>query len=123
MTEDELKALYLDGASPKMVTPIGFEARTLLYGYNKDRESWHVYQKDGELHLLIYRDDFSPPVFHGHGSELPAENLVPNKRLYPEACDFEFCLRLRRLGVLMTFTTFGGIEDPESRRPFFGRVM
>jgi len=37
--------------------PTGIPAtdqRTLLYGYNTDRETFHVYMLGGEIHRLIY---------------------------------------------------------------------
>ena len=31
------------------------EDRTLIYGYTCERESFHVYIKDKEIHVVIYR--------------------------------------------------------------------
>jgi hypothetical protein len=34
------------------------------------------------------------------------EDFVPDKRLYPARCDFEFCCALKRLGIDLPFTNF-----------------
>ena len=34
------------------------------------------------------------------------EEWVPNKRTYPESCDFEFCHKLMLLGISPNFTRF-----------------
>ncbi|WP_316207486.1 hypothetical protein [Bradyrhizobium sp. SZCCHNR3118] len=50
-----------------------------------------------------------------------ASSLVPNKRLYPEACDFDFCMKLAALGVHLPFTTYGSLGDLSGRGQFIGR--
>lgn len=78
--------------------------KTLLYGYNTDRETYHLYQEYGELHLLVYSG--KQLMDHKHGRTLPVDKLVPNKRLYPESCNFDFCLQLKKLGVHLPFTNY-----------------
>ena len=92
--------------------------RTLLYGYNIERKTWHVYLWNGVIHLLIYN-------FQGHQldyrnyTEVPIDPcpLIPDKRLYPEACDFEFCSLLRDSGVILPFTTF---DSNRVEQQFYG---
>ncbi|MGJ4945150.1 hypothetical protein ACQR1W_31635 [Bradyrhizobium sp. HKCCYLS1011] len=123
MTEEQLNALRSVEQKPAMIGPIGGPARTLLYGYNVDRLSWHVYQLDGWLHHAIYMGDNGRAEFHDCGDKLLASSLSPNKRLYPEACDFAFCRKLKLLGVHLSFTTYGQMGDISARRPFIGRVF
>lgn len=91
--------------------------RTLIFGYNMERDTFHVYiGHDGLIHVLLYRPLGSiseGPTFLilGHSSG-PAGGLkdnqgyVPNKRAYPESCDFEFCEVLKRFDVGICFTNF-----------------
>ena len=82
--------------------------RTLLYGYTSDRHTFHVYLQNDMMHLVLYTYE-GKCLFHlglNAGEAFAAKELVPNKRLYPEACDHETCLLLKNLGVSLPFTTF-----------------
>jgi len=91
--------------------------RTLLYGYDVDRSTFHVYidPVDGDIHVLKYVT--TGPIAaeqvlvlkHTNGISggvSSNDDFVPSKRLYPESCDMEFCQLLRRQGVSLPFTTF-----------------
>ena len=89
--------------------------RTLLYGYDCNRNTWHTYIKDGEIKTIKYNYE-----------ELPTELLVnsnahyiPNKRLYPSACDYEFCKLLKLKGVYLPFT---GFEEREVKQ-YYGKII
>lgn len=127
MTKDELEIYYAATLPKKMIGPlIGQADQTLLYGYDVDRLTWHVYQKGGLLHRAIYRDSTPEstrePEAFDEGEQLDAENLVPNKRLYPEACNLEFCLKLRALEIYLSFTTYGTLTRSPGAT-FFGRTF
>lgn len=64
--------------------------RTLAYGYTIERETFHVYLMNGIIHRVIYNSD-KELLAHRSGRSLPVKLLVPNKRLYPETCDLNFC--------------------------------
>ena len=112
MTETEYQALcrkperaVLSATDLQDKTP-----RTLLYGYTTARDTFHVYLDPlGCIHVLVYCDITRLPLTHTAG---PAggvsrnEDYVPDKRLYPERCDAEFCRLLTRVGVTLPFTTF-----------------
>jgi hypothetical protein len=124
MTQDQVEYLFTVAAVNKMIGPLtGTYDRTLLYGYDCDRRSWHVYQKDGHIHRAIYITSNRLPEVHDQNCELDAETLVPNKRLYPEACDFEFCLKLKALGIPLPFTTYGSLAPRPDGTVFFGKVF
>ena len=109
---------------PKMIGPLqGTYDRTLLYGYDCDRRTWHVWQKDGYLHRAIYIQSNRHPEVHDQNVELDAATLVPNKRLYPEACDIEFCTKLRALDIDLPFTTYGTLFDHDRRFPYVGKTF
>ena len=84
--------------------------RTLLYGYDTDRNTYHTYLKHGRLNHVVKTGNKTISSVHDESS-LPLEGLVPNKRLYPERCDLEFCSLLKEKDVAMTFTTFSENND------------
>jgi len=94
-------------------------ARTLLYGYTCDRETHHVYQDEaGGIHIYVYQNNLGAPEtpirkvdVSGDGIAT-LDDLVPNKRLYPQHCDHEFCLYLKDHGVHLPFTAWG---EPRKR--------
>lgn len=122
MTQDELKALDGIAAAVPTISADDGGDRTLLYGYDVDRRTHHLYQVDGILHLVVYTDSQSGGdlVRYETGRELPLEGVAPNKRLYPEACDFAFCRRLRQAGAHLPFTTY---DPSRADKPFHGLLI
>ncbi|WP_315921543.1 hypothetical protein [Mesorhizobium sp. SP-1A] len=104
MKKEELESLREVEAVKRTLPAMDGETRTLLFGYTVERETHHVYQEDGELHLVVYKGDVL--IHHERGASLPAENLVPNKRLYPERCDYVFSRMLKTLGFSLPFTNY-----------------
>lgn len=92
---------------------------TLLYGCTHNRETFHVYLKDGLLNRIIYRDD-GGVISVISGTELPCIDLVPNDRLYPEACDYETCLMLKLKGFALPFATY---DDSRMPAVFHGKRL
>lgn len=90
------------------------EPKTLLYGYNCDRRTWHVFQDhNGHIFLYVYdqgnngkaiRDLLKHEVTEKGIQSL--EEIIPNKRLYPQHCDYEFCSYLKEKGVSLPFTNW-----------------
>ena len=93
----------------------GVKDRTLLYGYTCDRNTWHVYLFESKINLFIKETGF-----HMEGEMFPICELIPDKRLYPEACDLEFCEELNRRGFSLPFTTFN--QRRKSNGAFFGEI-
>ena len=104
--------------------------KTLLYGYTCERETFHVYIKNEEIHTVIYNTEYS------RGKATPKNmreltiksnhDYVPDKRLYPERCDYNFCKLLKEKGVYLPFTTWSepvvvDLEDP--RYPYYGFTL
>lgn len=90
--------------------------RVLLYGYSVERDTialtlqnqtffWKKFQYLGlGVHDLV--------EFQNLGSVLyDPEQWVPSKRTYPEACDAEFCTKLRLLDISPNFTRFNENVD------------
>ena len=102
--------------------------RTLLWGYTPDRASHHVYLKDGEIHVLVYNGGNNPGgrplevLSHRFGKQLDVEedHVIPLRRLYPEACDIEFCRLLKDRGFNLPFTNW---DDQRAVKQFHGVVV
>ncbi len=91
--------------------------RTLVYGYTVERSTFHVYL-DGGVHLVVY-DHVGLLLRHVSEFEgLALAQCVPDKRVYPEACDHEFCVLLKKAGVNVPFTTWSDDRVPQ---PFHGK--
>ena len=100
--------------------------RTLLYGYTCDRSTFHVYLKEGLIHTITYKIDYSGEI----GNHKPVDmkeicvesnrDYIPDKRLYPECCDFYFCKLLKEKNIYLPFTTFNH-ERPFSM--FYGFTL
>lgn len=88
--------------------------RTLLWGYDCERNSWHVYlDTEGKIVRVSY---YYPNKLIAYDSELNLtvnEQYLPNKRLYPEACDLEFTKLLIEQGIDMPWTTFNEEREPK----------
>ncbi len=87
------------------------QGRTLMYGYNVARQTFHVYLRAGVIHQVTYRDEVV--LVHKTENEITSNDFyVPEKRAYPGWCDLEFCAALILRGVEIPFTTF----DPSDVR-------
>ena len=93
--------------------------RTLLYGYTCDRDTWHVYLEDGKIYTVVYNareDDIKLNII----DVVNNEDFIPNKRLYPARCDYEFCKLLKERGVHLPFTTW---EDVKEKQIYYGETL
>ncbi|MEG0869653.1 MAG: hypothetical protein RSG77_21810 [Hafnia sp.] len=80
--------------------------RTLIYGFHCDtRHTIHSYLEAGEIHILTYNSD-QVTISHQHGTSVPISDMLPSKRAYPEACDYETSLLIASRGFDISFTTF-----------------
>lgn len=126
MKLEEFESLRNQSRQPLMIGPMGEETKTLLYGYDHARRTYHVFQHEGEIHRVIYTPDFSDgsPVIHDHqhGSTLPIEELIPDKRVYPALSDFSFCLVLVGKRITIPFTGFDPDTTLESRGGMAGKT-
>lgn len=90
--------------------------RTLLYGYTCNRDTWHVYIEEGAIHTVWYKYKCKPE------ERYVADNYdyVPDKRLYPECCDYEFCKLIKEYGIDLPFTTW---QDDRLVQQYYGETL
>ncbi len=71
---------------------------TLAFGYTCDRDTWHAYVMDNEIHILVYpyRGD---PLSYERGFDIEAERLRPDKRVYPDTVNETFARLMREAGA------------------------
>jgi hypothetical protein len=91
--------------------------RTLIYGYDLDRTTVHVYLKGGLLHCVRYRSD-RQIVSHESGEALEAERLRPSKRAYPARTDYAAAVAMAKIDCALSFTTFE--EVPVGEDGYYG---
>ena len=98
--------------------------RTLMYGYTCARDTFHVYLKNGEIHIVIYESDYSNRVEKPKNMiEIKAESnydFIPDKRLHPECCDYDFCRLLKLKGIHLPFTCWSENNAPKD---FYGFTL
>jgi hypothetical protein len=95
--------------------------RTLAYGYTCDRDTFHVYlDEQGLINRFLYRFD-GTIISHSAQKGFPVDELVPNKRLYPEACDFEFCKKI--LPFLEYGLPFTSYNENRDIKQYHGKIL
>lgn len=129
MTKEDLEKIYhIEKVKEKVITGKDLKPflkdRTLLYGYTCERKTFHVYMKDMKIHTVIYDTDFSEKIqkpIHMKEVEIKSNyDYVPDKRLYPECCDYQFCRLLKRLGIELPFTTY---QEDRPVQDFYGFTL
>ena len=129
MTKTELE--LLNNIARGEETPIGIldldpftKDRTLIYGYTCDRNTFHVYVKNRQIHTIIYNIDYSQdtprPKDMREITIKHNQDYVPDKRLYPERCDYIFCKMLEKRGVSLPFTV---CTDDVEQKDFYGFTL
>lgn len=99
--------------------------RTLLYGYTCDRNTWHVYIENNKIVTIMYDNNYDNGIISFKEKPMVidiTENCyyVPDKRVYPETCDYEFCSLLRLKGVNIPFTYW---NDERKPKQFYGLTL
>lgn len=80
--------------------------KCLIHGYTCERDTFDVYLDNKEL-VIEVTDYYGKVLSRLVGDEITDNSqYVPNKRVYPEKSDYEFCLMLKKAGVYIPFTVF-----------------
>jgi hypothetical protein len=131
MNEQEYNKFISEPRGPRLLPSVSelsdLTPRTLIFGYDTDSKSFHVYLGvDRLIHVVRYTSraigyDTGLILFHSHGESggvTKPSDFVPNKRVYPESCDLEFCKLLRTYGVSVPFTKYTEGADEQRRNKF-----
>lgn len=70
--------------------------RTLVYGYTVERYTFHVYLLGGMIHRYV--TDGPVTVSYSCDTEIEPGAVIPNKRAYPERCDYSFMRAVHGMG-------------------------
>jgi hypothetical protein len=89
------------------------KCRSLVYGYDLERNTFHTYLKGGRIYRVLY--DYPNQLLEYESESSIANNklYVPNKRIYPFCSDAEFCMMLKKRGVYLSFTTYQEREEQD----------
>lgn len=109
------------------------DPKTLLYGYDCARNTHHVYQDfNGFIYIYVYRpnglkaESVIAKVDVSEEGIKSLESLIPDKRLYPQYCDYDFCVYLKERGVNLPFTNYTEPRTGSTRNPksvFHGEIF
>lgn len=113
MTKTEYEILNLTNPDFQNITisdlPKGYEG-TLVYGYTLERDTFHLYVKDGQFIRLIYT--CSDRIIRCNISNfLPVEDCVPTKRVYRQESQFFFLQFIKKLGAVFSITDSNANEE------------
>ena len=130
MTKELFEKLdRIEEEKEKIITATDLEPyvhnQTLLYGFTCERKTFHTYVKNGEIYVVTYNIDFSTPERRPKNmQQLTVRsnyNYVPDKRLYPERCEYHFCRMLKEKGVYLPFTAWN--DDVDNRCKYYGFTL
>lgn len=75
--------------------------RLLLKGYTSFRDGWEVWLIDEEIKIYMFEKD-SIRIMEANNNK----DYCPDKRVYPQESDYEFCKLLLQKGINIPFTKF-----------------
>jgi hypothetical protein len=79
---------------------------TLIYGYDQDRNSFHVYLENKVIFIVCYNNVLEVLYYKDETIVQSNSEYIPDKRIYPQYCDGEFCMKLKKSGIYLPFTNF-----------------
>lgn len=131
MNEELYKQYRRLSDSPSTIRAIDcipyFGSRTLVYGYDLDRTTVHVWlevPEDPQIGVIRYTEHDGMTIeFREVRPEWPVDMLAPSKRAYPESTDYNFAVLMKDRGAPLSFTTPDYESDAKRKRiyrPFAG---
>lgn len=94
--------------------------RTLIYGYDLERNTFHLYLLNNLFYLYIYSFKKETIVSMSAEGIIDVARCNPSKRAYPEACDYEFSKLVIKYGGHISFTTFNTARE---YKQFYGDLI
>ena len=123
---DQLKSIAYSIDPTLSVFNVPGPDRTLIYGYDLDRSTVHVYLKNREIHSVLSdgaAGQRGSIMRYEHGEALPTNLLRPSKRAYPARTDYAAALRMAQLDCELPFTTFDAGQIELATDGFYGLVV
>ncbi len=82
--------------------------RILIYGHTIERFTFIIEIINGEIKktLIKFGYDTNYTQLYSYPDITCNEDYIPNKRIFPNDSDFEFCYLLKSKGLYLPFTTF-----------------
>lgn len=102
------------------------EDRTLIYGYDIERNSKHIYLLDGKINTVIYNNQDKIIESFARDERTIARLCIPNKRCYSESCDYEFVKLLCEKGFREELCLLAYNEERAKRlenQKFHGKLI
>ena len=98
--------------------------RTLIYGCTSEGLIFHVYLKKMQIHSVTYKMDYSTkkprPINMKEIKITSNADYIPDKKIYPEKCDFIFCKVLLDHDVDLPLAPFCVNNSPKE---FYGFTL
>lgn len=97
------------------------EERTLLYGETYEREVFHVYVKNKQIHTVVYflDDELNQPHMMREIKTSFNCDYIPSKYIDPVRSDYEFCMLLKERGETIKFECY--FEEIEQQQ-YYGFI-
>ena len=129
MTEEELEEINNptpDGVHIlKILGPLHTyprPGRTLMYGYDMDRESVHIYHDSvttrGDVRFVIHRYGFDEETTSVARVSVLRQSHLPSKRAYSECCDFRLAKLIQQAGLYVNYTRW----QKREKKDFYGKL-
>lgn len=116
LDEESLKSLEVS-EKPLTVSVndlLNLKPRTLLYGYDGESHTCHLYLDDNSLlNYIVYERWTKTIIKHEQGAELEVNSIIPPKRTYPHKSCREFAELIFSLGKRISFCGYDKIEPQD----------
>lgn len=97
--------------------------RILLYGYTVERDTCILSLEGGEFCWTVFNSTRNVLTFERLGKVIEdPQAYVPDKRTYPETCDYVYCYALVSKGYNPNFTTRPDDEEKNQERNEYRRA-
>jgi len=98
--------------------------RTLIYGYTCERHTFHLYLKNEKFYCVVYDHDKNFLYSKLVTETIGVDDCFPNKRVYPESCDFEFAILLASKNSRPTYLAFNPEREEKVKHlQFHGEIV
>ena len=110
---------YLESTSTVKVCELKNKSdRTLMYGYTCERNTFHLYIKNETFFCVVYDHDKNF-LSKFSTTAISVNDCFPNKRVYPESCDYEFSMLLASKNARPAYLAFNPEREEKVKNLIF----